>query len=171
MPLIKSGSKEAVSENIKTEMHAGKPQKQAIAIALSTARRAHKANGGGVFSGYIPGTTGGRTDNKPISVGDGSYVIPADILSGLGEGNSHAGAAALHREFGMDIPTKADGGGVGQPVPIVAASGEMVVPPEKVAEIGGGDIERGHGILDAMVKHIRSRTIKKLKSLPDPKRN
>lgn len=140
-------------------------KKKSIAL-----RMAHKADGGGVFSGYIPGTTGGRTDNKPISVSDGSYVIPADILSGLGEGNSHAGAAALHKQFGMDIP-KADGGAVGQPVPIVAASGEMVVPPEKVADIGGGDIDRGHGILDALVKHVRSKTIKKLKSLPAPKKN
>lgn len=40
MPLNKSGSKKAVGENIKTEMAAGKPQKQAVAIALSTQRRA-----------------------------------------------------------------------------------------------------------------------------------
>lgn len=40
MPLIKSKSKEAIGKNIKTEMKAGKPQKQAIAIALSTARKA-----------------------------------------------------------------------------------------------------------------------------------
>lgn len=40
MPLKKSASKAAVSSNIKTEMAAGKPQKQAIAIALSTQRRA-----------------------------------------------------------------------------------------------------------------------------------
>ena len=40
MPLIKSKSKKAISENIKTEMAAGKPQKQAVAIALSTARKA-----------------------------------------------------------------------------------------------------------------------------------
>lgn len=40
MPLIKSGSKKAVSENIKTEMSAGKPQKQAVAIALNTGREA-----------------------------------------------------------------------------------------------------------------------------------
>lgn len=40
MPLIKSASKKAVSENIRREMHAGKPQKQAIAIAMSTQRRA-----------------------------------------------------------------------------------------------------------------------------------
>ena len=40
MPLNKSGSKQSVGQNIKTEMGAGKPQKQAIAIALSTQRRA-----------------------------------------------------------------------------------------------------------------------------------
>ena len=40
MPLIKSASKKAVSRDIKTEMKAGKPQKQAVAIALETARRA-----------------------------------------------------------------------------------------------------------------------------------
>ncbi len=39
MPLIKSRSKKAVSENIKTEMEAGKPQKQAVAIALNVARK------------------------------------------------------------------------------------------------------------------------------------
>lgn len=37
MPLKKGKSKESVSSNIKTEMHAGKPQKQAIAIAMSKA--------------------------------------------------------------------------------------------------------------------------------------
>lgn len=40
MPLIKSKSKQAVGKNIKTEMAAGKPQKQAVAIALSVQRRA-----------------------------------------------------------------------------------------------------------------------------------
>lgn len=42
MPLIKSKSKKAVGENIKTEMAAGKPQKQAVAIALDVQRRAGK---------------------------------------------------------------------------------------------------------------------------------
>lgn len=40
MPLKEGSSKEVVSENIKREMEAGKPQKQAIAIALSKARKA-----------------------------------------------------------------------------------------------------------------------------------
>ncbi len=37
MPLIKGGSPEAFSQNIKTEIAAGKPQKQAVAIAYSKA--------------------------------------------------------------------------------------------------------------------------------------
>lgn len=37
MPLKKGTSKKVVSKNIKTEIQAGKPKKQAIAIALSEA--------------------------------------------------------------------------------------------------------------------------------------
>ena len=40
MPLIKSGSKESIGENIKTEEEAGKPKKQAVAIGLNVAREA-----------------------------------------------------------------------------------------------------------------------------------
>jgi hypothetical protein len=38
MPLDKSGSAKAVGKNIKTEMKAGKPKKQAVAIALNVER-------------------------------------------------------------------------------------------------------------------------------------
>ena len=47
MPLIKSRSKEAFKENIKKEVVAGKPVKQAVAIAYSEKRQAeHMAEGG-----------------------------------------------------------------------------------------------------------------------------
>jgi len=45
MPLVKgkkASSKKGFSENIKTEMKAGKPQAQSVAIAYSEARRGKK---------------------------------------------------------------------------------------------------------------------------------
>lgn len=45
MPLKKGYSKKSVSANIRTEMAAGKPQRQAVAVALDVARRARKKKG------------------------------------------------------------------------------------------------------------------------------
>ena len=42
MPLVKSASSAAFRKNVKAEMHAGKPQKQAVAIAYSVKREAQK---------------------------------------------------------------------------------------------------------------------------------
>jgi len=39
MPIKKGYGKKTVAKNIRTEMAAGKPQKQAVAIALSVAKK------------------------------------------------------------------------------------------------------------------------------------
>jgi len=60
MPLIsgkKAKTKAGISENISREMHAGKPQKQAIAIAFSQAGRSKKKLK--KSEGHCPGCTCG----------------------------------------------------------------------------------------------------------------
>lgn len=51
--------------------------------------------------GMIRSAIPGRTDKLPMNVRGGSYVIPADVVSGIGEGNSMAGAAALNSLLGQ----------------------------------------------------------------------
>ena len=63
-------------------------------------------NAGGM---YLGGTTDGMADDVRGNIGrdevrlsDGEFVIPADVVSHLGNGNSNAGAAFLH-DFMKDI--------------------------------------------------------------------
>lgn len=119
-----------------------------------------------VHTGPIVSRVAGRTDHHPIDVPPESYVIPADVVSGLGEGNTLNGMEIIKRMFGLpDKPQqKLAAGGV----PVVVAGGEVVLPPDVVAKAGGGDIKRGHKVLSAWVKRERAKTIKTLKSLPSP---
>jgi len=176
MPLEKGKSKSIIGKNIAEMIHAGHPKDQAIAAALSTARKT-KANGGGLYANIHakqeriahgshehmrrPGTKGaptaeafrasertakafggenygnkkitkgpeafmgtnsprwinsineprfihegpihspvaGRTDHLPMHVKSGSYVIPADIIGAMGEGNTMAGFKIAKRMF------------------------------------------------------------------------
>lgn len=128
-------------------------------------------------TGPIVSPVGGRTDHLPITVPANSYVLPSDVVSGLpgAEGNSTAGHRILSRLFsqgpyGTTLPHRAAGGQVGgsQGVPIMAAGGEYVIPPEHVAVIGGGDVKHGHKVLDHMVSDIRKKNIATLRKLPGP---
>jgi hypothetical protein len=196
MPLKNGSSQKSVGFNISELINSGRPQKQAIAIALSKAREG-RAGGGSSFMGNpgegstekvhvgpIHSPVAGRTDHLPMHVPSGSYVIPADIISAMGEGNTMAGFKVANTIFssvpnmsgtpGMDaqlgLPEKAEGGLVSS-VPIVAAGGEYVIDPKDVARLGNGDMDHGHLILDSFVKKMRRKTVETLKKLPGPKKD
>lgn len=217
MPLKKSSSDKVRSENIAAEIRAGRKPDQAAAIAYRVQRDAKAkgmARGGKV--GYAPGggipfymrdqarqtarpsggivgsAVPGRSDRIPLSPKGGSYIVPADVVSAIGQGNTAAGGRGLSRMFGMGpygikggkvamprVPMPkmprgrfADGGamqGGDENVDIMAAGGEFVIPAEKVAEVGNGDMDRGHAILDDFVMQARKKAIKTLKGLPGPR--
>ena len=215
--------------------------------------------------GLINMAVGGRTDHLPMHVREGSYVLPADIVSALGEGNTMAGSKVVDHMFAGHPAHKAGGGatisvskkpqflqstrtlpgdvelgvdgqdtagtalmgnmfsggpfgtankapqfqsvtkpslseydqmkrmfsqpapslqnaskaanggpimsGNRRPVPIIAAGGEYVIDPDDVAHYGGGDIDKGHDMLDDFVKHVRKHLVKTLSKLPGPRRD
>jgi len=176
----------------------------------------------------------GRTDRIPMRARTGSFVIPADVVSGLGEGNTMAGAkmwgqllthsvtgaaaAGMRRGAApglkggigrmgritgpgsrqlpaprpivappqkvpfQDLPVSSKGlphgfanGGYlddmdDETTPIITAGGEMLVDPEIVAALGGGDPEAGTEILCKSIEGIRKQVQAYQKKLPGPSR-
>lgn len=94
MPLIKSGSRAAISENIR-EMSRTHPHDQAVAAALSTARRYGKKAGGRV--GYAWGGSPGSWGNSGPS--------PWDMPSGLAVNQAQAQTATPQAAPGYSPPS------------------------------------------------------------------
>lgn len=97
-------------------------------------------------------------------------VLAPTGIGGIAKGfqRNNEGQTGFQR-FGDKVGF-ADGGAT-EGVPIVAAGGEYVIPPEDVVHIGGGDMDHGHKVLDAFVKKMRQKTIKTLQGLPGPKKD
>ncbi len=109
--------------------------------------------------GLVQGAGAGRKDTVKTLARRGSYVLPADVVSGAGEGNSLAGASAIQRRVAKLGGGKfARGGDVGARadlVPVAFSGGEYVLWPEEVEELGAGDHEAGSQRLDQFVAAIR----------------
>lgn len=123
-------------------------------------------------SAYLHGPTAGRADNITTTAPGGSYVVPADVIAGLGEGNGLFGARVwdemMHsymggmkpppRGRGSRLPRppepqreqqqRAGGGnvqGIGRPVPVKLSHGELVIGPARVLAIGREILRRNGG--------------------------
>lgn len=141
----------------------------AIAAALRTARQAAPQVDEKIHAGAIDSPVAGRTDHLPVHVASGSYVIPADIISAMGEGNTAAGFKVAKVIFAA--PGASGVADAGAPVPVVVAGGEYILTPAEVVSIGDGSLDEGHKALDEFVKMFRQKTIQTLKGLPGPKKN
>lgn len=128
------------------------------------AKRVERAlrKAGSVTVGAVAGATPGRADALKVRVPAGSYVVPADVVAALGEGNSAAGLAKLGKQF------PAGGRANGGSVPIQISDGEFVVSPQAIAALGGGDQAYGHDILDRFVINTRREYAEHLNNLPGP---
>jgi hypothetical protein len=79
------------------------------------------------FTGPIVSNGAGRADNVPMHVPPGAYVLPADVVSHMGEGNSIAGLQVAHMMFGPK-PFNAQGGPYGAPLGKGAMGKGMSIP-------------------------------------------
>jgi hypothetical protein len=75
-----------------------------------------KAEARGATSGFTAGFGAGRNDKNSMTLGSSSYVLPADVVAGLGDGNSLAGAhvwdSILHSmPYGIEAPQMRHGAG------------------------------------------------------------
>ena len=185
-------------------------------VPLPQPRPKHRADGGGMpwyaknearsmaHVGPIRSAVPGRSDHIALNVPNGSYVLPAQHVSHLGQNNTEAGFAVLDRMFktphiahgrlppppklGVHFDTgggvhyyRDAGGEVGfdqhggrakdgddDTVPIMAAGGEFVVHPNDVADVGDGNLDHGHRILDEWVKRTKEAHAKTIAKLPGP---
>ena len=97
---------------------------------------------------------------------EGGFVIPADVVSGLGDGSTKAG----YRKLGLgqllegpgtgmsdDIPASIDG-----EAPAAVADGEVYLSPKEVALVGGGrhadGVKRLYALMDQVRKHRHGTT-------------
>lgn len=143
---------------------------------------------------FLSGSTPGRADAVSAQAPAGSYIVPADVVAGLGEGNSMAGARVVddmmhslpygiegtQQRGGRGLPrapaspqmqakggeTKPNGGGA--MVPVMLSDGEVAIHPHYVWRVGKGDISFGHKVLNDWVVKQRKKHIAKLQKLPGP---
>jgi hypothetical protein len=115
----------------------------------------------GSDSGLLSGNTFGRADSVKTSAPSGSYVLPAEMISGLGEGNTLSGPRVVSEmtstgPYGTALPRithgrgppspahvqaaqQAKGGGVQEGpedhTPVALSHGEIVLSPQQCIEV------------------------------------
>lgn len=188
MPLQHGKTDAAFRSNVSEMVKAGHPRDQALAAAYRVKREGRAMGGqapwqtraearGLTHAGPIMSAVAGRTDHHPMSVKSGSYVLPADHVSSMGQGNTANGMAQLGRMFkmapyggGADMGIKAGRGAPAAPKPPKIATGgaadtggrrgHAIGQPTPIMAAGGEFVIPPEKILDWMQDHGMPRDIK-----------
>lgn len=151
-----------------------------IAPAAPMQRRLAPAGSRTFFSPYSLQAQPVMAEGGPAKLNENDFVITADVVSDIGDGDTTAGAKRLANEFGMSagganyqkgnvvnsgLQGLVGGPGSGLDDKVQAtiggrqaarlSRGEFVIPRNKVAEIGGGNITKGHEKLYNLMKNVR----------------
>ena len=122
-------------------------------------------NSGGSDGGYggAAWKSGGLLALAAGGMAKGGFVVPADVVSALGNGSTDAGIRTLQAKLGAIKHIKGKGDGLSDSIPTNidgkqparVADGEVYVDPKTVAKIGGGDMKKGASKLYAMMDKVR----------------
>jgi hypothetical protein len=93
---------------------------------------------------------------------EGSFIVPADVVSHFGNGSTDAGLQALHKHLGA-TPIMGHGDGMSDDIhtsiegkqPARVANGEAIVDPDRVKALGQGSSDVGAKKLYAMMDKVR----------------
>jgi len=117
--------------------------------------------------------SGGLTSLKAGGLREGAFIVPADVISHLGNGSSEAGMKIVQERL-KGRPIKGPGDGMSDSIPTTiagkqparVANEEAEIPPEVVAALGGGSLEKGAKKLYEMMDKIRQDRTGKKKQAP-----
>jgi len=148
----------------------GMTEEQKEAYLKSLGRTPYTAPNVGIGStkGPVFAAGGGKIPGEGLE--SGSFVLPADVVSHAGDGNTNAGVFRLNKMFGGGSASYALGGGVKGPTgglddlrqttidgkrAAALSDGEYVVPRDAVSRLGGGSNKEGAEKLYNFMKNIR----------------
>ena len=145
-----------------------KPPQLSKKLTMKSGGEVEKKRNEPLSSGPIVGNTMGRADLVNTRVANNSFIVPAHVVSALGEGNTMAGMAKLSKMFPSGGVKRAKGGKSDGHVDVALSDGEFSIDPEHVLKFGGGDMAKGHRLLKMTCEHITDRAAEKLKHMPKP---
>jgi hypothetical protein len=116
--------------------------------AYQAPQRSYNYQGNNVYIPTFTAAEGGLTSLAKGGMKSGGFVVPADVTSLVGEGNTEAGYKRISAIFPGAVPIRGEDGGQADTVktniegkqPAAVAHGEMYIPPEDVEAKGGAKV-------------------------------